>query len=198
VAASNCGQCHTRGENPSVILSKNGFIQSYQQWPELLASGGHADFDCTMCHVAHVSANHDRENAIRNECTACHADQTMAIHEGLTFVRGDYSEDLTCVSCHMPFVTVSATSASSEVVGEVGRMGDTRTHIFRINTAPVDFHAFFSGDGASVVEDEEGRAAVTLDFVCFRCHNDIGNAGTNDSLDLASGVASNMHDIIRP
>jgi hypothetical protein len=198
VAASDCGQCHTRGEDPSVIFSKNGFIQSYQQWPELLASGEHADFDCTICHEAHVSVNYDRENAIRNECTACHADQTMAIHEGLTFVRGDYSEDLTCVSCHMPFVTASATSASNQVVGEVGRMGDTRTHIFRINTAPVDFHAFFTGDGASVVKDDEGRAAVTMDFVCFRCHNGIGNAGIIDSLELASGVASNMHDIVRP
>lgn len=197
-SADNCGKCHTRGNDPNVILANGGYIQNYEQWPELLASGGHADFACITCHDPHSGTNYDRQNAIRNECTSCHADQNMAIHEGFTFMRGDYVEQITCESCHMPYATLSASSAPTEVVGEIGRMGDTQTHIFRINTTPSDYRAFFSGDGSAVVKDGEGRAAVTLDFVCFRCHNGVGNAGTISSLDLASGVASEMHSIVRP
>lgn len=197
-SADNCGKCHTRGDDPNIIIAKDGYINHHEQWPELLASGGHSNFSCVTCHDPHRGTNYDRSNAIRNECTACHANQTMAIHEGFTFVRGDYSEELTCVSCHMPFVTRSATSATTEVVGDLGRMGDTRTHIFRINTEPVDRGSFFTADGNAVAKDDQGRGAVTLDFVCFRCHNGIGNAGAIDSLELASGVASGMHSITRP
>lgn len=197
-SADNCGKCHTRGEDPNIIIARDGYIENYSQWPELLASGAHADFACITCHDPHSGTNYDRENAIRNECTACHTDHNMAIHEGFTFVRGDYEEELTCVSCHMPYATRGATSASADVVGEIGRMGDTKTHIFRINPAPTDFHAFFSGNGLTVVKDDQGRAAVTLDFVCFRCHNGVGNAEAIDSLELASGVASEMHSIVLP
>jgi hypothetical protein len=98
----------------------------------------------------------------------------------------------------MPLATKSAAEAGADVVGNVGRMGDTRTHIFRINTSASNYRAFFSGDGLSVVKDEQGRAAVTLDFVCFRCHNGIGNAESISTLDFAAGVASNMHAIVQP
>lgn len=198
ISAENCGKCHTRGDDPDVILANDGFISSYQQWPELLASGGHSDFACIICHDAHSGTNYDRANAIRNECSACHRDHNMAIHEGLTFVRGDYTEELSCVSCHMPFATRAATSATSDIVGNIGRLGDRRTHIFRINTEPVDFRSLFNGDGTAVSKDGQGRAAVTMDFVCFRCHNGIGNAGMIGSLNLASGVAEGMHSIVRP
>jgi len=197
-SASNCGKCHSRDGEPSVIQATDGFVANYQQWSELKASGGHADFSCVTCHDPHSGTNYDRTNAIRNECTACHTSQTMAIHDGFTFVRGDYSEELSCVSCHMPFATRSAASASAATVGEVGRLGDTRTHIFRINTEPNDYNLFFASDGTAVAKDDQDRAAVTLDFACFRCHNGIGNAGEIDSLELAAGVASNMHAIPRP
>ncbi|MBI4717076.1 MAG: hypothetical protein HY763_04670 [Planctomycetes bacterium] len=196
-AASACGKCHTRGTDPVVIIAKGGFIQHHEQWPELQSSGGHAAFDCTTCHDPHVSVNYDRANGIRNECTACHTDQNMALHEGLTYERGDYREPVSCESCHMPFATKSAAAASADVVGDVGRMGDTRTHIFRINTSAADFNGMFSGDGNTVVRDEQGRAAVTIDFVCFRCHNGIGSAPAFSSMQVAADVASAIHDIMR-
>ena len=198
VAASNCGRCHTRGADPEVILASGGYIKHHEQWPELKASGGHADFDCITCHAPHVSTNYDRTNAIRNECTACHSDQNMAIHEGITFVRGDYVEPVSCESCHMPYASKSAAAASADVVGDVGRMGDTRTHVFRIDTSATTFSAMFTGDGSAVVKDEEGRAAVSLDFVCFRCHNGVGNAAAFSSAQFAVDVASGMHEILRP
>ncbi|MFN0043493.1 MAG: multiheme c-type cytochrome [Alphaproteobacteria bacterium] len=197
-SADNCGKCHTRGADPEKITANEGYILNYSQYPELRASGGHSEFACVTCHDPHAGTNYDRENAIRNECAACHSDHNMAIHEGLTFVRGDYSEELSCVSCHMPFATRSTTAATTDVVGGMGRMGDTRTHIFRINTEPVNYQAFFTSDGTDVTRNSTGEAAVTMDFVCFRCHSGIGNAGVIDSLELASGVASGMHSITRP
>lgn len=196
--AAACGQCHMRGDDPDVIDAAGGFIDSYEQWPELLASGGHAGFSCTTCHNPHASTHYDREDGIRNGCTACHSGMNLAIHDGFVFRRGDYEEPLTCESCHMPFASRGATSATTDVVGEVGRMGDTRTHIFRINTAPSNYRAMFTGDGLAVVKDDQDRAAVTLDFVCFRCHNGIGNAAPISTLDFASGVATGMHEIVRP
>lgn len=197
ISAQYCGKCHSSGPDLTVVAADGGFVSRYGQFQELLASGGHADFSCVTCHDPHVGSNYDRSNAIRNECSSCHSDYNMAIHEGLTFVRAEYTEKLSCVSCHMPFATRSATSASVDVVGDVGRMGDTKTHIFRINTDPADYQSFFNGDGTAVNRDTEGNAAVTMDFVCFRCHNGIGNAGEIDSLELASGVASGMHSIVR-
>lgn len=189
--ASNCGKCHTRGDDNNAILAKGGYIQHHEQYPELLASGGHASFDCTACHVAHISTNYDREHAIRNACTDCHTTQTMARHTGKTLTRGDYTEALTCESCHMPFATKSGSSATPEVVGENGRQGDTRTHIFRIDTESVSYTSMFTEDGTAVVKDDTGKAAVSLDFVCLRCHNGIGafEIGT----DFIQDIARNIH-----
>lgn len=191
-AASACGQCHIRGPDPTVILASGGFIRHHEQWPELLSSGGHAGFNCTTCHDPHISVNYDRANAIRNECIDCHSDQNMALHQGRVFARGDYVEFLECQSCHMPYATKSAAAATTAVAGKKGRIGDMRTHIFRISTDSVDYKAMFSGDGSSVVQDDQGRAAVTVDFVCLRCHNDVGSAFSL-TISSASEIALRMH-----
>lgn len=194
-SADLCGECHTRGNDPKVILASGGFIRNYEQWPELLASGGHSEFSCGACHKPHVSTNYDRDHAIRNDCTACHADQNMAIHSGKVFIRDGYVESLSCESCHMPFATKSATAASTDVVGDVGRMGDTRTHIFRIDTKTTDYTSMFTPDGGEVTKDAQGRAAVTVDFVCLRCHNGVGNAFAL-TVDSASAIGNGMHGIL--
>ena len=191
-AAAECGQCHTR-QGPDTILAADGFIESYQQWSELRASGGHASFDCTFCHDPHASSTYDRDNGIRNDCTDCHSDRNMALHENATFMRGDYAEALTCQSCHMPFATKSASSATGAVVGPTGRMGDTRTHIFRISTEQAGLERFFNDAGTAVRRDAEGQGAVTVDFVCLRCHNGVGNAFEIDTVGLAAQIAIQMH-----
>lgn len=198
--SKTCYECHNRPFNDDTgkIVSQGGYIQHHEQWPELRASGGHAELTCVDCHDPHRSTLYDKENAIVASCTSCHEDHNMAIHEGLTFIRGDYTESLSCVSCHMPLATKSAGSSPASVVGEMGRMGDTKTHIFRIDTRAVDYTSMFVEGGGEVMRDSQGRAAVTMDFVCFRCHNGVGNAGVIDTLDLASGVAEGMHSIVRP
>jgi predicted CXXCH cytochrome family protein len=192
--ASACGQCHTRGEDPNVIEAAGGFIKHHEQYPELLSSGAHASFRCITCHDPHRSSNYDLENALRTECTGCHTTQTMAIHDGKIFVRDDYTETLSCVSCHMPYATKSALAASAAVVGPIAKMGDTKTHIFRINTQAVDSSQFFNEDGSAVTKDTQGRAAVTVDFVCLRCHNGIGSA-FELTLESAASIARGMHGI---
>jgi hypothetical protein len=192
--ASACGQCHTRGPDPNIIVASGGYINHHEQWPELLASGAHASFRCVNCHEPHRSTNYDRPNAIRTECTGCHVTQSMAIHEGKIFVRDDYTEALSCVSCHMPYVTKSATSAGADVVGSSGRMGDTKTHIFRISTQADDYTKLFTEDGKAVARDSQGQAAVTVDFVCLRCHNGIGSA-FELTVESAASIANDMHGI---
>ncbi len=192
-SALTCYQCHSRPfeSQTGEIVAEDGYIKFQQQYTELRASGGHSTFACTFCHAPHVSVTYDRANAIRNECTACHSDQNMAQHEGKVFRRGDYTEMLRCESCHMTFATRNGTSAGPEVVGDEGRMGDTRTHIFRISAERVDFEAMFTPDGSAVVTDSEGRAAVTVDFVCLRCHNGIG--AFQIDLENAADIALFMH-----
>ena len=192
VQASACGLCHTRAVSGTVIQASGGYLEHNQQWPELRASGGHAGFQCTTCHNPHASPNYDRDNAIRNPCTACH-NQNLALHQGRTYVRGDYWETITCESCHMPLASKSAAVGAAAVVGPVGRAADIHTHIFRVNTQGVNYINMLSGDLSQVAKDGQGRAAVTLDFVCLRCHNGLGNAFAL-TLGAASPIAESIHD----
>ena len=191
-----CAICHTAGDDSDTILAADGYISGNTQYAELRASGGHKNFNCTICHDPHASTVYDADNGIRNVCTVCHSDQNMALHEGKVFTRGNYTETLTCVSCHMPFASKNASEATAAIVGASGRMGDVRSHVFRIDTAAHGFAAMFSTGGDSVKTDAQSRAAVTVDFVCLRCHTD--DTATNNSafplsLDFAAEIAGNMH-----
>lgn len=192
-SAKLCGECHSRpfGSTDGVIRAAGGFIQSYQQYPEMLASGGHAAFECVTCHDPHASAAYDKAEAIRNRCTDCHTDKDMALHEGRVFARGDYTETLTCESCHMPYATSSASSRIAGTSG--GRIGDVRTHIFRINTDLVDYTTMFTDDMTAVRKDASGKAAVTVDFVCLRCHNNEASFPFELTVTSASNIAVGMH-----
>lgn len=191
--ASACGQCHSRGDDPNVIPASDGFVRHHQQYQELLASP-HARFRCLTCHDTHTSTAYDRDNAIINNCKACHPSQGMALHSGKIFVRGDFVERLACESCHMPYATKSASAATEDVVGTEGRMGDIRTHIWYINTDEADFQTMFTADGTQVQKDPAGRAAVTVDFVCLRCHSGVGNAFALTIIS-ASKIATEMHSL---
>jgi len=193
---ATCNTCHRQpvGETTGRIAAANGFIQPWQQKAELAASGAHAQFNCTYCHDPHRSVNYDRGAAIRNECTACHTDTTMAGHGGKVFRRDDYPEPLSCASCHMPYATTAGSAGTPASIGPLARMGDTRTHIFRINTDPVNYQAMFTPDGTQVQRDASGRAAVTVDFICLRCHNgQFGLFGL--SVERAAEIAGRIHEL---
>jgi hypothetical protein len=192
-----CRRCHggPAGTPDGTIPAADGFIRPLSQWAELKASGGHSQFACTFCHDPHRSVYDDRTEAIRNECTACHGDMNMALHGGKTFTRPSdgYTEVLTCESCHMPYAVRQASAASAAVVGPLARVGDTRSHVFRITTEPIDTSSFFTPDGTGVVSDSDGRAALTVDFVCLRCHNDESLPNLSFDVDRASEIAIGVH-----
>lgn len=192
--AATCGRCHAPNFDPDTIPVEDNYIKSNTQYAELLASGGHSDFACTVCHNPHASMIYDRDNGWRNQCTACHSDQNMAFHDGLVYERDDYTEELSCQSCHMPFTGRSNAVAGEDVVGTYGgRMGDVRGHIFRIDTVNTELAAMFTTDGTAVQKDDGGRAAVTVHFVCLRCHNAVGNAFLINAAG-ARGIAEDIHD----
>jgi hypothetical protein len=118
---------------------------------------------------------------------------SMAGHGGNVFRKGDYVETLSCESCHMPFATRQAHNADEAFVGPLGRAGDTRTHIFRINVEPTNYAGMFTPDGSQVVRDAEGRAAVTVDFVCIRCHN--GGDLFELTVERAAEIAGQIHQL---
>lgn len=174
--AETCGRCHSGADDdPDTIAVEDGFLASNTQYAQLRASGGHSRFSCIVCHDPHASITYDRQRGLRNDCTACHSGKNMAFHEGAVFQMGDYVETVNCQSCHMPLAGRSAASAPAGLVGDEARIGDVRAHIFRIDTEHADADAMFTADGTAVQKDEQGRAAVTVDFVCLRCHHTGGN-----------------------
>ncbi len=192
--SKTCGRCHTAGDDPNTILATDsGYIRSNSQYPELRASGGHAQFSCMVCHDPHASMAYDQGNGWRNRCNVCHTDNNMAFHSGLVFRWGDYEEELSCKSCHMPLAGRNGSNASVDVVGREARVGDVHSHIFRIDAQHGRYAAMLSQDGTSVVKDASGRAALTLDYVCLRCHHGAGNAFTL-SADGAPVIARGMHE----
>lgn len=191
-SAAACGRCHAPTDDPRLIPVSEGYLNPNAQSAELLASGGHARFSCGTCHDPHASTTYDRARGIRNACTVCHGGANLAFHENLVFRRGDYSERVTCESCHMPFTGRSNSSAAADVAGVDGRIGDVRGHIFRIAAESGDRTTMFDASGTAVATDSSGRAAVTLDFVCLRCHSGAGNAFRITPAGAAA-IAPGMH-----
>jgi hypothetical protein len=72
-----------------------------------------------------------------------------------------YDYGVECKDCHMPFATKSAQPTGPHA-------GDLQTHIFYIDTDPAG--NMFTEDGLLVDLDTNGKAAVTMDFACQRCH----------------------------
>ena len=195
-ASMTCARCHLAGDDPSVIRAAGGYISANTQYAELLASGGHACFACGVCHDPHASTIYQRSQGIRNACQACHADASMAGHSETVFVRAGYEEPITCESCHMPFTGLSNSAAGADIMGRLGRMGDVRSHIFRIAVRDADFTDMFTAGGTQVVTDSDGRAEVTVDFVCLRCHTIDATVENNAfplTIDQARQIAGNLH-----
>ena len=183
-----CGRCHGNPVDPQQLPAANGFVVGTLQWAEVLASP-HADFACTVCHEPHASVIYDRDNGVRNACQNCHPTANMARHENKVLAQGDYAEFLSCRSCHMP---PAGRNGSSTIIGQA-RIGDTRTHIINIDIMNHDFRAMLTADGQQVARDANGKAAVTVDMVCLRCHNGGGSAFALD-LRAAAAIAEGIHN----
>lgn len=152
-----CGACHTRGADNTKIISKDGFVDHHEQYPEFLNSP-HNILNCVSCHDPHKGVHIGQTNptegaGIKTQCVACHAKQN-ADFTGSTMQKNGVK----CIDCHMPQVGKSAVGNAS------GFKGDVREHLFKINT---DLNAkMFSEDGKSA------NGYLTVDWTCLSCHND--------------------------
>ena len=169
-SAAFCGTCHIRGE-ANTIPASGGFIRHHEQYNEMLA-GPHASFDCVRCHNPHsrgeFSIWKDGERPAWSGLPAsqvgagaqcgidCHSSKMESFSQTTMY---DYG--VTCEDCHMPFATKSAQALGPH-------QGDLKTHIFYIDTDPNA--NMFTEDGGFVDLDSSGKAAVTMDFACQRCH----------------------------
>ena len=170
-SADACGACHYRTAAPgddNVIPASKGWIKHHEQYNEHLASP-HAERDCVMCHNPHERGEWSiwedgevRGSSPEGAGAQCGVDCHSGVGETYAMTSmADY--EVTCEDCHMPFASKSASALGPN-------QGDVMTHIYYINTDPVDRSAMFTQDGSQVVLDNDGKAAVTLDFVCQRCH----------------------------
>jgi hypothetical protein len=152
-SAAFCGTCHIRGDE-NTIPAGGGFIRHHEQYNEHLA-GAHAWADCVMCHDPHLRGEFSiKETA---QCgVSCHADKMESYSKTSMY---DYGVE--CKDCHMPYA-----SKSAQALGP--HKGDLQTHIFRIDTDPTA--NMFTDDGLFVRLDGDGKAKVTMDFTCQRCH----------------------------
>jgi hypothetical protein len=166
-SAEMCGNCHFRdfppGGEENGIPASGGFIKHHEQYNEHLA-GPHAEKKCVDCHNPHkrgefsIWQDGDSEDYPGAQCGVnCHSDKQTSFDASHSMA----GYGVECKDCHMPYATKSA--------NKLGPFeGDLQTHIFYINT---DAEAnMFTEDGTLVVLDDEGKAAVTLDFACKRCH----------------------------
>ena len=176
-SADACGACHYRtaapGAEENVIPASGGFIRHHEQYNEHLASP-HASLDCVDCHNPHDKGNlsiwkdgERREwSGLEPEKIGAGAQCGVDCHSGVMESYSQtsmYDYGVACEDCHMPMA-----SKSAQALGP--NQGDVMTHIFYINTDAVDRSAMFTEDGGAVLLDDDGKAMVTMDFACQRCH----------------------------
>ncbi len=156
ISNEDCGSCHTRGDDPQVVLASTdsagrSFIRHHEQWPELNNSP-HSFFTCNQCHNGHIGRYEGIK--ISDTCEPCHGTQ-----------RNDYAGSamdqagVRCVDCHMGFATKSARANGPYE-------GDVWTHLFRINS-DADYDMFNRDEMDNAVSAKD---ALSLEYACFRCH----------------------------
>lgn len=175
--ALTCGECHTR-KGVGQIAAKGGFVEHHEQFEELMAAGAHRLLDCITCHDPHRGTIYNSAGIQRN-CESCHGRKPT-----------DHAPGVQCVDCHMPQNGKSGDTTSIY-------QADVHSHVFRIRTTPEARSSFFNEAGDRVALDASGRASLTLDFVCYSCHQDEsgqGGPGSRKSLDELAAAAAGMHD----
>jgi len=170
-SAEMCGACHFRtsppGSEVNSIPASGGWIRHHEQYNEFLA-GPHSSMECTTCHDPHKRGEFSIKEG--RDCEDCH---TSVAESYAMNSMADYGVE--CKDCHMPYATKNAQPTGPYAA-------DLQTHIFYIDT---DSEAnMFTDDGLFVELDDNGKAAVTLDFVCKRCHltgdmTELGNFAKN-------------------
>jgi hypothetical protein len=187
-----CGSCHNRGLDPDTNIPASGalpgtFIRHHEQFNEWRNSG-HGDgvgddVSCNTCHDPHIGTRYGFADmgGIIATCESCHEEITSNAHFDVGFE---------CQTCHMAQATKSAVPDPNNLL----YVGDVKTHIFGINSAAVGKEVFFNDDQSAVRTPTDG---VTLDFVCYQCHQDEsggGGSASEKTLVELSARANSIHN----
>jgi len=194
-----CGKCHTRGGDNGVspgediIEASGGFIKHHEQYDEWYNSAHNSKNGpgCNDCHDPHASVVFDANTpgegvSTTVTCVSCHVDGENADIASTTHAFG------TCLDCHMP-------DASKSAIATNAYNADVSTHLWKINTSVNGKADMFSEDGTSVAIGDDGHGAITLDFACYGCHNDlegVGGGGPALSLEQLSARAATIHTYV--
>ncbi len=171
-SAELCGRCHTRGDSQNRVEAEDGLIKHNQQFDELL-TGGKAAFKCVRCHNPHVSVQNNPQDAIIIDCTTCHTETINQFH---------IAAGVDCIDCHMPLAVKKQTSTGA---GD-NLKGDTRAHLYSVDTAAEPAAMFFQEDGKTYT-----NGFLTLNFTCLGCHD--GSFGRAHDFDWAVQAATLIH-----
>ncbi len=216
-----CGTCHTRAADDLECYGVNlegamtngaadGFLKHHEQYNELVgtaaapgvhATGAAASMTCVNCHNPHkrshkvtgaiasilgITDNNlsaEERGAIKatGTCEYCHPGKILRYNMG----------NIKCIDCHMAEATKSATGEK----GIWGKMGDVKTHIFKIDPS-----AAHDGTVNSGLVNSKGKPIaanyLTVDYACGKCHDSSMSTFTGGTaLDTASAqlTAQNMH-----
>ena len=189
-----CYYCHARDQNEmsewrarTVNDVPTGFIRHREQADMMLASTHmtNAGMDCATCHDPHKSVVFD-QGGISTTCEDCHAGKEINILDGAGDVVA--AKSASCVDCHMPYASRSATQFSPYE-------SDVRGHFWRILTEPItmfeNLDTTYREDGSIaglwIHIDEDGHSGLTLDYSCMNCHID-------KDVEWAAQYAVNIHD----
>ena len=230
----NCGKCHTTGW---ISVADGGEKQDGLPGMdgEFFAGG----IQCEACHGMgsdHRSSRSPDDIIIDTSseaCGSCHyrnEDHTIAASGGFIKHHEQYDEmisakhqELTCVACHDPHVSVKhgqtggiikdCTECHEDLKNPTHNGADCNTcHLpFATKSAvatnkyvgDVMTHIFKinpEADGEMFNEDgtlANGETGVTLDFVCYQCHRDPSGVGGDNSyktLEQLSAKATGYHD----
>ena len=189
-----CYFCHARAQNEmsewrarTVNDVPTGFIRHREQGDMMLASTHmtNAGMDCATCHDPHKSVVF-KQGGISTTCEDCHTGKEINILDGAGDVIA--AKSASCVDCHMPYASRSATQFSPYEA-------DVRGHYWRILTEPItmfeNLDTTYREDGSIaglwIHIDEDGHSGLTLDYSCMNCHID-------KDVEWAAQYAVNIHD----
>ncbi len=170
----SCINCHIRGTDPEFIPAKGGLTQHHEQSYEMLASP-HAALSCSACHDPHAGTKYDADapgEGVRTTCKTCHDD---------VVVNAPHDMSATCVDCHMPLTTKSATSVTIGEGDDAVLYGDIAGHIFKLTLDPAATLTAKDADDKEYTND-----SVPVLYACKKCH-------ASKTLDAAISGGANIH-----
>jgi hypothetical protein len=195
-AADGFGKHHEQFNEMVGVVSTDGTVNGVVT--PINMPGVHASLKCQDCHNPHkrshkvpnetATALGITDNNLSAEargavvsCESCHPGKTLKYYMG----------DIKCIDCHMAEVTKSATGEK----GTWGKMGDDKSHIFKINpTATIN-------TVNDVYKNSKGKTVstnyITVDYACGKCHDStMSTAAGLTSLTKAEAQlrAANIHN----